>query len=153
MMLVHDLNLPMSRLGIASLDNYERAREFCEAVKVDAPAGMRAGHLVAPAPPLSGTAPRWRGMRAERNTAGITSRWTLARLPEAVLRALIVYSLGLPVFWLAAMDLTLFFSQGKSWLGPALDVILMVFGGGLVVVSIVSYMAAGNQKRNGPVNR
>lgn len=151
-MLLHDLNLPMSKLGITPLDNYERAREFFEAVKAATPAGMRTGHLVAPSPPLSGTTPRWRGMKAERNTAGIASRRTLARLPQAVLRALIVYSLGWPVLWFAAMDLALSFSQGKSLLGPALDVILMVFGGGLVIVSLTALLV-GNRKRNGPVSQ
>ena len=151
-MLLPDLNLPMSKLGITPLDNYERAREFYEAVKAAAPAGMGTGHLVAPSPPLSGTTPRCREMRAERNTAGIASRRTLARLPQAVLRALIVYSLGWPVFWFAAMDLALFFNQGKSLLGPALDVILMVFGGGLTIVSLIALLA-GNRKRNDPITQ
>ena len=153
MTLAREWNLPTSRLGIAALGNRERAREFCEAVGVYAPTGIRAGDLATPTPPLlSGTAPRWRGMRAERNTARIAARHTRASLPEAVMRAVIVYLLSLPVFWFAAMDLFLFYSQGKSWLGPALDAILMVFGGGLVIISLIA-ARVGTQRRNGPVSR
>ena len=152
MTLAYDLNLPTSRMGIAAVDNYEWARELYEAIRAGAPAGMRVGVLVAPAPPLSVTASRWRGMRAERNTAGIASRRTRARLPEAVVRALIVYLLTFPVLCFAAMDMGLFFSQGKSWLGPALDVILMVFGSGLVIISLVATVL-GNKQQSGPVSR
>ena len=147
MRLAHDLRLPISRLGIDAHDNYERARELYEAIRSGTPTGMRVRDLVAPTPPLSGTASRWRGMRAERNPARIASRGIRACLPEAVVRALIVYLLGLPVFWFAAMDLVLFFDQGRSSLGPALDVILMVFGGGMVINSLVA-LAVRNQKRN-----
>ena len=151
MMRAHDLILTSGR-GISYLGNYQRAREFCEAVKASAPRGIRVGHLVAPSPPLPGTTPRWRGMRAEPNSAGSAARRTLERLPAVVQRALIVYLLGWPVLCFAVMDLGLFSVQGKSWLGPALDVILMVFGGGLVIISLVAVMVA-KQKRYGPVSR
>lgn len=68
------------------------------------------------------------------------------------MRTLIVYLLGFPVFWFAVMDLILFVERGESLLGPALDAILMVFGGGLVIISLVATVV-GNQKQNGPVSR
>jgi hypothetical protein len=87
-------------------------------------------------------------MRAEQDTARAASRDNQVRLPGPAVRALIVYFLGLPVFWFAAMDLALFFDQSRSSLGPALDAILMVFGGGLVVVSIVAWWL-GTRSRTG----
>ena len=140
MTLAHGYNFTASRLSIATVDNREWAKELYETIRADAPpARVQVSNLATPAPPLPGAAPsRWR-MRAEQNTTRAASRGNQAHLPGAVVRALIVYCLGLPVFWLAAMDLALFFNQGRSSLGPALDAILMVFGGGLVVVSIVAW--------------
>ena len=63
------------------------------------------------------------------------------------MRALVVYSLGIPIFWFAVMDLFLFVDQGESLLGPAVDVILMVFGSGLIVVSLVAAMTVREQRK------
>ena len=73
------------------------------------------------------------------------SRGNRARLPGVVLRASILYSLGAGVFGCALMDLILFVVHGDSLLGPALDVILVVFDIGLLLVSVVAVVT---QKRN-----
>ena len=153
MTLAHGLNLPASRLNVATADSREWAKELYETIKADAPPSrVQVSNLATPAPPLPSATSRWWGMRAERNTAGTASRRTRARLPEAVVRALVVYLLSLPVFCFAAMDMVLFFSQGRSALGPALDAILMVFGGGLVIISLVA-TALGNKEHNRAVSR
>ena len=152
MTLAHDLNLPPSRLGIVATDNHHRANELYEAIRAGAPAGMRVGALAAPTPPISGTAPRRRRMRAERNTARGDSRNNQPGLPESVVRTLLVYLLSLPIFCFAATDLVLFFDQGRSSLGPALDAILMVFGGGFVIISLVATVT-GTKRQNRPVSR
>ena len=75
------------------------------------------------------------------------SRRHPALLPGGIVRALIVYSLGIPIFWFAVMDLFLFVDQGESLLGPAVDAILMVFGSGLIVVSLVAAMTVREQRK------
>ena len=63
------------------------------------------------------------------------------------MRALIVYLLGVPIFWFAIMDLFLFVYRGESLLGPAMDAILAVFGGGLIIVSLVAAMTVRRQRK------
>ena len=70
-----------------------------------------------PLPPSFDTVPILRGMKAELNAELPNSRRYLARLLGAVVRALIVYLLGVPIFWFAIMDLFLFVDRGESLLG------------------------------------
>ena len=63
------------------------------------------------------------------------------------MRALIVYLLGVPIFWFAIMDLFLFVDRGESLLGSAMDAILAVFGGGLIIVSLVAAMTVRRQRK------
>ena len=64
-------------------------------------------------------------------------------------KALTICLLGLLLAGLGSVDLGLFLSQGKSWLGPALDIILIVFGTGLVVTALV---ATATEKPDGPTS-
>ena len=57
-----------------------------------------------------------------------------------------VYLSGFPIFWLAALDLVLFLKLDKSPLGPALDIILMIFGAGLVTISIFAAVDRKNHR-------
>ena len=86
-------------------------------------------------------------MKAERN-AELPNSWRyLARLPGAVVRALIVYLLGVPIFWFAIMDLFLFVDRGESLLGPVMDAILAVFGSGLIIVSLAAVMTVRRERK------
>ena len=150
---IHEWRLLTAKQGFAPVDIGAWARELYEIAKVDArPSGMRVRDLAAPVPPSSATASIWRGTKADRNTVRTNSRRNSARLPGVVVRALIVYSLGIPVFWFAVMDLILFFERGESLLGPAMDAILAVFGSGLMIVSLVA-VAVENQKRKRSVHQ
>ena len=100
-----------------------------------------------PLPPSFDTVPILRGMKAERNAELPNSRRYLARLPGAVVRALIVYLMGVPIFWFAIMDLFLFVDRGESLLGPAMDAILVEFGSGLIIVSLVAVMTVRPQRK------
>ena len=130
------------------VDVGEWARELYETAKVAAPSPtMRVRDLGPPLPSPSDTVPIWRGMKAERNAELLNSPRYLARLPGAVVRALIVYLLGVPIFWFAIMDLFLFVDRGESLLGPAMDAILVVFGSGLIIVSLVAVMTVRPQRK------
>ena len=145
---IHECGLPSPMQGGFLVDVGEWARELYETAKVAAPLPMmRVRDLVSPLPPSSDTVPIWRGMKAERNTALPNSRRYPARLPGPVVRALIVYSLGIPIFWFAVIDLFLFVDRGESLLGPAMDAILAVFGGGLIIVSLVASMTVRQQRK------
>jgi small neutral amino acid transporter SnatA (MarC family) len=71
----------------------------------------------------------------------------LSKVPGVVLVALLVYFLGTPIFWFAFLDLQLYSSQGKSVLGPAMGIILMVFGVGLMLVSLLSILTTRRVRR------
>lgn len=145
--MIQELNLPTTRRSRAATANQEWARQAYEAVRANAQAPvMRTTTLAAPAPPMSDRAPSWRTTKPEKNPARANPFGNLARLPRMVLGAMIVYSLGMPIFWFALMDLILFSQHGVSLFGPALDFILMVFGMGLVVVPLVA-VATGKRKR------
>lgn len=148
MMRISELKLLTPQPGFAPVDFSEWAIQFYETAKVEAPPlGMRVRDWVAPVPTPSVGASIWRGTRAERNTRRTNSRRDTARLPGVVVRALIVYSLGMPVLWFALMDLILFFEHGVSLLGPAMDAILMVFGFGLCVVSVVAFVTETQSRK------
>ena len=150
MTLMHEFKLSSPMQGGSSVDAGEWARELYEAAKVAAPPSMmRVGDFVHPVPPSSGAVPVWRRMRAERNTELPNSWRHPALLPGGVVRALVVYSLGIPIFCFALMDLFLFVDQGESLLGSAVDVILLVFGSGLIVVSLVAAMIVREQRKRG----
>ena len=147
MALMHEFKLLSPMRGGSSVDVGEWARELYETAKVAAPPTMmRVRDLVPPVPPSSDALPIWRGMKAERNTELPNSRRRPALLPGGVVRALIVYSLGIPIFWFAVMDLFLFVDRGESLLGSAMDAILIVFGIGLIVVSLVAAMTVLQQR-------
>ena len=152
MALMREFKLPPPMRGGSSVDVGEWARELYEAARVAAPLPtMRVRDLVPPVPPSSAALPIWWGMKAERNAELPNSRMRPALLPGGVVRALIVYSLGIPIVWFAVLDLFLFVDQGESLLGPAVDAILMVFGSGLIVVSLVAAMTV-RQQRNWAVS-
>ena len=148
MTLISEFKLPSPMQGGSLVDVGEWARELYETAKVAAPLPMmRVRDLGPPLPPSSDTVPIWRGMKAERNAELPNSRRYSARLPGAVVRALIVYLLGVPIFWFAIMDLFLFVDRGESLLGSAMDAILAVFGGGLIIVSLVAAMTVRRQRK------
>lgn len=141
------LHFATTKQNLLATANEQWAREFYAAFLANAsPATMRITDLAAPAPPTSDPALSRRATKPEINPAKASRLRNAARFPAVVLAALIVYSLGMPIFWFALLDFVDFVEHGESLLGPALDTILMAFGIGLSVVSLVA-MVTEKRKR------
>ena len=150
MAMIQELNLTTTKQNLTTTANEEWARQLYEAVLANKHAPvMRATNWVAPAPPTSDRAPSWWSTKPERNPVRTYPLRNLVQLPGVVVRALFVYLLGVPISCFAFMDLLFFLAHGESLLGPALDVILIVFGIGLVVVSLVAVVTETQKRKRG----
>ena len=148
-MTISELELRPPVAGTPLIDSLDWANSLYANLKTGAPPPrIRARELVAPVPhPVPGSRRFRMRARVKPETKRPSVFSSLSRAPAVVVVALLVYFLGAPVFWFAVVDLGLYLEQGKSMLGPTMDTIVMVFGGGLVVVSVLSILTTRQGRR------
>ena len=148
-MTISELDVRPPMAGTPLIDSLDWVNSLYENLKAGAPPPrIRARELVAPVPHSVPGSIRF-GMRArlKPETERPSVFASFSRAPSVVVGALLVYFVGTAIFWFAFSDLRLYSDQGKSMLGPAMDTILVVFGDGLVIVSLLSLMTTRQGKR------
>ena len=145
-MTMYDLEVRLPTPGAPAGEAINWIETFYEAAKTRAPRpAFLVRDLVTPVPHVvrGSVRPHMKAVAAPRRKR-MSIFGGLSEFPGVVLATLLIYSLGMPFVLFGFIDRMFYAEHGKSLLGPAMDVIFIVFGSGLITLALIHAITRQN---------